>query len=481
MTATEQVSSICQECGAPLEFPVGATQARCEFCEAGFAVAEGTRLVRLSCPRCGGNFYYLDGSMAGNCPYCEARLLAVCERQVLRYVVRPAAPAPQEAPGASLTLLPFWHLAALMYAWNLVSRSVHEDHAIKTEKKFSGRVIDLTLPDPATTARGVLSLRHRGAVFPLEPFVPEHEQLGQLVRETLSIPEASDQAFTRAIATTRPVGEAGRVVCRRLELAAERLSLIYYPFWLDGERAWDAVSGAPESLGDVATPPLGTASDLFDSLRVLELACPACGEALVGGNRSLVLPCSGCERFFRVTDEGLQPFQARFARPLTGGAPDCWLPFWRVEAGITFKARRLQRADEVHSALGVPRVDGMPAPRPDAPPCYFAPAFGALRAPRIEHAARDMTRLQIDLQPTTRPGTGELFHCFFSDDDARGLAYGTWLAVLPTLTAPEVRTLRVQPGPAELWFVPFERRGRELVNQVFGGAYDVATFSGVRH
>jgi hypothetical protein len=55
------------------------------------------------------------------------------------------------------------------------------------------------------------------------------------------------------------------------------------------------------------------------------------------------------------------------------------------------------------------------------------------------------------------------------------------MALLPSISLQELRTLRVKPGAAELWYLPFDRRGRELVNLVTGGAYDLATFSGVRH
>ena len=104
-------------------------------------------------------------------------------------------------------------------------------------------------------------------------------------------------------------------------------------------------------------------------------------------------------------------------------------------------------------------------------------------APRVEHVARDMTRIQQVLEPAAAPGSRarELFHCFFSAQDAQNLAYATWLALLPSLTVQELRTLRIRPGGAELWYVPFHRRGRELVNLVTGGTYDVTSFSGVRH
>jgi hypothetical protein len=201
----------------------------------------------------------------------------------------------------------------------------------------------------------------------------------------------------------------------------------------------------------------------------------------------VVLPCSGCDRFWQVTPEGLKGFEARFARPTEEQETERegiqWLPFWRVSAQVTFKARPVERAEQVTAALGVKPPPGRSLADPAAAPCYYTPAYGAMLAPRVEHAARDMTRAQQVLAPAAAPkrAARELYHCFYSARDAQNLAYAAWLALLPSMAVQELRTLRIRPGGAELWFVPFQRRGRELVNLVNGGTYDVTTFSGVRH
>jgi hypothetical protein len=504
-----RVASICTECGAPVTFEAGAQQVTCSHCDAGLAVEQGMRLVRLGCPRCGGNFYYVDGSMCGHCPYCDAALLALSQGRVLRYVVRPEAERPAEAGAdAGLLMLPFWNLGGMLFGWEMgtkvdyledtkpaggeadaqggveVGRSIRQDSGPK--KVWGGRVLDMAIPDPATLALGVTSLRTRAAVFPLEPLAKEHESLGRIVPATLPPATAREQVLTRAVRLGAPAQGITRVDCRRSELVAESLSLYYYPFWVDrrpdgGYAVWDAVSGQPEPLSSPTTPPDLSPSALFDQLQVIELGCGQCGSPLTEGNHTSVLPCRACGRFWRVTRDGLVPFEARFARPRASGENPVWLPFWRVEVEVSYTGRVAKRVADLHDVLGMLRPPGqvVKAP-PGAPLCYYAPAFGAMRAPRVDHAARDLTRYQPLLEPG-EPGRGELYNCFYSEEDARALSYVTLIQVIQVTVIPRIRSLRVKTGEATLWYVPFDQSGRELVNLLTNMRYERAAFRGVRH
>lgn len=503
-TRSNKVSSICSECGAPIAFELGAVQVKCDHCQAGLAVEKGAKLLRLGCPNCGGNFYYIDGSLCGRCPYCETALMALCKDRVLRLVVRPKVERPAEAgEGATLKLLPFWHLGGLVFAWNAGSKvEIVEDRpsssqeqegaAVQTIRKdsgpmkvFGGRVLDISIPDPAALGHGVTSLRLRGAVFPVEPFAEEHESIGEVVPATIDHRVAKDRLFSRAMNLSNKEGMT-RVDCRRFDVIAERLSLLYYPFWVasDAEgalKAWDAVSGEPEPLSPGEQPEY-SATPLFDNLQLVELKCGACGHELPAGNHAMILPCRGCGAFWQVTSGGLQPFQARYARPHLQAQKLAWLPFWQLPVGVTYGGQRAQVANNLTTALGVLRP---PSQAPQSPPnsqlTYFAPAYGAMRAPRVDHAARDMTRHQPLLEPG-EPGAGELYNCFFSPEDALRLAYATFILILPGTVPRMLRSLRViTAGDPELWYVPFEDAGRELMNLLTGVRYDKSAFRGVRH
>ena len=501
----QKVSSICTECGAPLAFELGAIQVRCEHCDAGLVVDKGQRLVRLSCPACAGNFYYLDGSMCGRCPYCDASLLAVSHDRLLRYVIRPMAERPDGADGATLELLPFWHMSALLYGWDVGSKVTHEHERAQCNsqgqsegqptqiRKDSGpmkgrrnRVVDLSIPDAATSALGVTSLRLRAAVFPLEPFAEEHEAIGRVVPPTLELAEVRDGLWTRAMAIGAPGDGMTRLDCQRQDLVARELALYYYPFWVlrrgdDAPLVWDAVTGDREHLGPPVEAPAPGADGVFDQLKVMELTCAECGSELPAGNHSMVLPCTGCGRFWEVTREGLQTFKASYAQPADEVDDVVWLPFWCVPCNLVYGGRKALKVGDARNVLNIITP---PMELPRAPAAaqlrYFVSAYGAMRAPKIDSAARDMTRLQPSLK-SGATGTGELYHCFFSQEDARELAYVTWIGVLPGVVPNRLRSLRIRAGDPQLWYVPFEDKGRELVNLLTGLRYDKSIFRGVRH
>jgi len=506
----DKVSSICSECGAPISFVLGTSQVRCSHCDAGLVVEQGARLVRLGCPRCSGNFYYIDGSMCGHCPYCDTPLLALAEDRVLRYVVRPQVEAP--AGGAQLTLLPFWHLGGLLYLWHIGSRvEVEQDTSTDANaydgrggepvsvtirrdsgprKAWGGRVLDLSLPDPATLALGVTSLRLRAAVFPLEPFASEHEQLGRVVPPTLEVAAAREQLLARAMQHGTQEGLT-RVDCQRSDVTSDSLSLYYYPFWVLRDPArptrpsvWDAVCGEQEPLAATTTAPATSATALFDELQLVELTCGECGGPLPAGNHSAVLFCRACGRFWQVSRRGLEPFVAHFARPAKpGSGTPVWLPFWRVQCKVRYFGKQAARVADLNNVLGVIPARGNAArAEPDAPLCYFTPAFGALRAPRVDHAARDLTRYQPALT-ATEPGAGEIYNCFFNEQDARQLGYVTWILLVPAALPHRLRSIRVETTATELWYVPFDQDpgGRELVNLVTDVRHERAAFRGVRH
>jgi len=493
-----------------MTFPLGSLQVRCDHCDAGLAVEDGQRLVRLSCPVCSGNFYYLDGSMAGDCPFCEAALLALSRNRLLRYVVRPSAPAPDDAPDAKLVLLPFWHLSGILLGWDIGRRVTMEEdrnpHATSqgerpedampgATRQDSGpmrscraRVVDLNLPDPSARALGITSLRMRAAVFPLEQFSAEHEALGRVEPPRLHLQQARDALMERAIRLGDPTGGMTALDTQRLDLVCEELALYYYPFWVKsgadgGARLWDAVSGDPEALGSPVQAPEAAGHGAFDELRVLELKCGACGEALTPGNHSMVLPCSACGAFWEVTGDGLVAMEAHFARPPGGVNTEgaVWLPFWRVPVRARYGGRLAHRVADLRNMLGVmlPPFD-RPRASPDSQLHYYVAAYGAMRAPRLDHAARDMTRIQPLLKRAPR-ARGELYHCFFSGEDARTLGYATLIQILPGVVPHRIRSLRIQAGAARLWYVPFAGHSRELVNMVTGVRYDRSAFRVVRH
>jgi hypothetical protein len=348
-------------------------------------------------------------------------------------------------------------------------------------------VADLSLPDPATLAVGVTSLRLRGGIFPLEPFSASHESLGRMTPATLDVARAREQLCGRALRKAQAGDGLTQLDIQRQDLVAETFSLFYYPFWLretgGGVSAWDGVSGLPEPLTRGAAPPVHGTSTAFDDLQIIELVCGACNQPLHAGNRSSVLPCTSCGAVWQVSRDGLRPFPASWAQPPLPGRQLVWLPFWRMDVRVNYRDREASTVGELRALLGITRAPGETPSAPESSRLgYYAPAFGALKAPRLDFAARDMTRTQPRLEPfvPTREGS-EVYNCFYDPVDAQRLAYTTWIGLLPGTAVKALRSLRIEVGPAALWYVPFDNRGRELVNLLTGIRYDWAAFRGVRH
>lgn len=501
------VGGVCPDCSAPLSWSAGTTQLRCDYCGGGLAIDAEAKLVALQCPSCSGNFCYVDGALAGQCPYCAARLLALTRERLLRYAITPRVERPPGAVGGELVWLPFWRLSGLVLAWDIgkprervalvpeleggpagpedaLPRANPGDRG--PQKQFRSRVVQLALPDPAARQLGVQSLRLRAVVFPLEPFRLEHERLGRVVPPTHDIAAARAELWERAIDPRHATAELS-VECQRADLLAETLSLLYYPFWVAPGarelRLWDAVTGAAEPLATVArdTAQVAANSTVFDEVKVIELRCERCGGELLTGQRAVVLPCRQCHTSWVAGREGLQPFAAHFARPQlpppSAGAPLRWLPFWQVAVRVQYCGRLARRAGDLRAVLEVRAPPGTRArlAPPDTPLTYFAPAYGSLRACRLDVAARDMTRLQPALEPGPF-SAGQLMGSFFGPEDAHALGYAVWIGLLPGAVTHRLRSLRLVFEHTQLWYVPFAEQGRELVNLLTGGRYDSAFF-----
>ncbi|MBW2736088.1 MAG: hypothetical protein JRH20_27195 [Deltaproteobacteria bacterium] len=491
----EQVSALCGDCGAPLSFALGTVQTTCGFCNAGMVMGEQARVVRLRCPACSGNFYYIDGKMGGQCPYCETPLVMLTRDRLLRFIIRPASEPP--TPAAEMIFVPFWHLTGLIYGWDFGSRvstqlergvgpkgenqapeRVSRDHG--PQKIFRGRVVDRWLADPSGRALGLHSLRWRGAIHPLEPLTAEHEQLGHLLPIYLPVEEARGALQDMAMGAGATDGIT-KLACQRADLVAQTLSLLYYPFWrVDGE-LFDGVNGDQETLLTPTDAPSSSPTSGFDELSIVELRCKGCGERLSPSSGALVFPCHKCDTFWVAGRDGLAPFSAAYAEPRLSAedAPVVWLPFWRVETTLHMAAKTSRCVGDLRNALGVRSLSGEGGSDPDDALCYFVPAYGAMRAPRLDFAARDLTRMLPRLRAGRYTG-GDNFACFFGPDDARRLGYVVWLQILSG-TPRRIASLRVETGDVALWYVPFADLGRELHNLLTGARYDRAAFRGVSH
>lgn len=466
------VSSVCAECGAFLHYKSGATHVTCSYCEARHVLGD-QGLVRLACPTCQGNFYYIDGAMCGTCPYCEASLLALTNERLLRWVIPPEADAP--LPGAELQFVPFWRLTALLYCWDMNPREAEG-------KRFRGLVASRLIPDATAIALGITNLRLRLSVHPMEPFAQQHESLGRVLPVSLD-PKSARAQLHDTILNQDVVGDqSSRLEIQRVDLMLETLSVIYYPFWIFNAglkpQAWDGVSGDEEAVFPTQIEAANGTPAIFDQLKVVELSCGECGSPLSVGTHSVILPCASCGAFWVAGEGGLEAFTASYADPEYRGEPTLWLPQWQVSVEVGFAGKSASTVAEMYDLLGVRRPPGSgQVDRPDAPLCYYAPAYGSLRGPRLDVVALDMTMVQPVLREHAG-GDGERIACFNGPEDARRMGYVSWIKLLPGTK--RLKSLRVQPRDVRLWYLPFQAQGIDLLNLMTGVNYNRQVLRGVR-
>ncbi|MCB9556985.1 MAG: hypothetical protein H6707_12835 [Deltaproteobacteria bacterium] len=496
---TELATAICSECGADVRFAVGTSQVRCDHCRGGLVICEQL-LVRLSCPNCGGNFCSLDGALCGHCPYCETPVLGLTRDNVIQLIAPAKASAPE--PTAKLVFLPFWRMTGLVYGWTIGAKlevpidagtgmSSGEATAlpsalISNEEAPSGRVFDISLADPATLAHGVTSLRFRAQLQTFEPYdASVHHSSAEVVAPARSIAEAKDDLTQQALNLGHSANNLARIDCQRADVVSATLMQLLYPFWICGDQIYDAVNGHREQTVELSAPPPSLASQLFDDLRIIELRCPGCQQALAVESRPAVLICDSCGRAWQVGEEGLEPITVRYAKPqLASEAATIQLPFWRVQCSVSFSGQTADKSIDLYQRLGALRPPHTEVS--DGPLHYYTPAFGALRAPRLDPAARALTLRQIVPHPLAglpqHSTQRQRFQCFFGASDAARMGYAIWLSILPTAAWRRARTLRVQTSAPQLWYLPFCGDGnRELRCLLTGQQFDRQVFRGLAH
>jgi predicted RNA-binding Zn-ribbon protein involved in translation (DUF1610 family) len=430
--------------------------------------------MAIDCPSCGGAVLGIDGDDTARCAYCHRGLILLRRRRIARFYY-PALPADRMAAAGPLELwyAPYYRLRALELRWTVgleTSRPMRrirldpqEDHRVgeaelperNLVKRFHGRVVNLALADQQTRALNLPPLGVKPWLLPLtwlgsagvgSPAV-------RFVRRGSSWPAV--EAELRARALGRTDGGAGfEPAWSDSRLVRPRLDLIYAPYYRSADGSlYDGTSGLPVGHLRVAPPDQSPdAADADLSVGSIEVAaCPSCRADLAAARFAAAARCPACGRVWELTDEGLRPALARFAR---GAAAEqrLYLPFWRF--GMRWRAPPPLRV-------------------PDRIQTVHVPGYGAYRAPRLDVIARDLNRLQPRWVEEPRP-EGQLGACFVGAQEAHDLAFahafGSVRVPAPR-ALPALSDLRLELDPPELWLLPFRRLGRELHGLAHGGRY----------
>ncbi len=258
--------------------------------------------IEQGCPQCGAPTTLDETDRLLACPFCRTRLCIAADGP-FHYYLPPAA-----GGEGQLLFLPYWRLRGSCF-------SVRDSEV--THRFVDANALALPLPElPA-------SLGLRPQVLKLRFTIPNRE--GRFIAPELPVKQAipelaasSPDLFHRAF-----IGDA--------------VSLIHAPFFLRGDRLFDAVLGRPvcdcrtdrrEFFEKSSSPPA-------KEVRFVPALCPHCGRDLEGEKDSLVLLCRNCDSAWECRGNEFQRVAFAVLKPPAGTTQIAlYLPFWRMKPRI---------------------------------------------------------------------------------------------------------------------------------------------------
>jgi hypothetical protein len=297
-------------------------------------------IIEHQCPQCGAPAEFSETDRLLACEFCRVRSY-LTRRGGFRYVIPHHAP-----PGKEIRYYPYWRFKGMLFtciAKRIVNRFIDTSYQALESPDFP---FNIGFRGQSQKLR--FAAAESNGVF-IKPGIPFKKILDR-VRENFS-PEPSG-----AISHQEFIGESK--------------SLIYSPFYFD-PKLMDAVINQPvwhASSGNIPEDLLQVDNDL-GHIHFLAALCPQCGWDLSGDSDSLVLTCENCRTAWWENSGSFAKVET--AHFHENGDDPVYLPFWRIQAGVT--PVRLETYADLIKIANLPKV---PGPGWDKIPFYFwNPAF----------------------------------------------------------------------------------------------------------
>lgn len=373
--------------------------------------------VNEICPQCGATVTLEETDHLLSCPYCGVRH-AVCAPSMPGYILVHRTGAGQ------VFYLPYLRFKGTVYACGA--------------DNISSRVVDLSIRTiPLAGAPLSLGLRVQGTPMAFAPETPP----GVYLDCTPDIKGILERAFKTAPGE-QPVKAFYRAVI------GEVISIIYLPLLLERETLKDGVSG--KELGRIKDGP-----GFFEPWlkkespcppRLVAAICPNCGWDLEGEGISTVFVCTRCMKGWEIDLSGLKQTVCRFV-PCSGNSA-MFLPFWRMEVHISVPGIQ----DEELRRMGT-SVVWCPAfkIRPDV----FLYLAGRLTASGRDFSTEEGMENACTF-PVTLAGKEAL-------ESVKLIVYKC--SQRKSSLAPLLSIINVVSSKMELFYLPFDTSGYELVCQ----------------
>jgi hypothetical protein len=262
-------------------------------------------LIEHQCPQCGAPVVLEETDRLLACEFCKVKSYLM-PKGFFRYML------PHDAPDeAELFYAPYWRFKGMLFS--TVPGGV-KNRFIDVSQQAMGSTflpVSLGLRSQAMTLKFITS-KTPGQF--LKPTVPAEKML-----------QTFDDRFGASL--PKPIFHQAHV--------GEALSLIYSPFYIKGNKVFDAILNQPVSpkLPDDFDMALFKGGSPNWPTGFIATLCPNCGWDLMGYRDSLALLCHNCDTIWRPSKDGLR--KTGFAHIKGNGEGSIYMPFWRIAADIS--------------------------------------------------------------------------------------------------------------------------------------------------
>lgn len=298
--------------------------------------------IQQNCPQCGGPAFLQDTWRIFRCEFCGVKLFII-PKDYLRYYIKP----PDDSPPNNI-YIPYWRLKGTVFTCSgmkvqkrLIERSYLAINADYLPFTLGYRVQTLNLyflhqgNDGIFIKNDVLNYKTIFNIDDGDVFMPSNEVL-----------------YHRSF-----IGET--------------ISVIYSPFYIEGDKLYDSVLKRKITSVDKNSEKSPIAMQRCDGwqVRFLPTICRKCGWDLQCEGDSIVLPCTNCSTLWDISHGEMSEVDCQVM--ISSEKTSIYLPFWRLEAN--FSGIQIDSYMDIAKIANLPRV--FKKEWENSVPYFWCPAF----------------------------------------------------------------------------------------------------------
>jgi hypothetical protein len=241
---------------------------------------------------------------------------------------------------------------------------------------------------------------------------------------------------------------------------AEKISLIYTPFFVRDNRLYDAVTGKGLSASCNPASLEGSLSDGRWDMRFLPTLCPQCGSDLTTERDSCVLVCNNCDTCWQASNQGdLRAAEYVVMTPANPDPKNLFLPFWKIKVSID--GMKLQSYGDLLKLSDLPMF--VKCDRKESDLSFWTPAF-KIASPIFLRTAHRMTLSNPERETRKELRDASLYPANVPLSEAVGNLKVVLLDMMLKKQdiLPQLEKITITPVESTLVFYPFLDTGYEL-------------------